>query len=1450
MPIHTLLHRILLWLVVFAVNPVKLKAQCTIFITGDSMLTCGERSQLRVSTNWSVLSTGITNDLYGLVFTTPQTGYTCGEGGTILKLTQGGDSIQVLSSGVTANLQKVYAKNIDTLFAIGSGATLLRTQNAGQTWTVISTPIGPAENFTGIFFVNAHTGFITASNGKLIKTSDGGGTWTEITTGFTNYIYDVFFTDSLTGYLGTSQYIFKTTNGGYTWNSVTTPQTVMNYTSLVFINDSVGFAGGGAGGGFVLKTTNAGTTWNQVWGDPYYMRLSKSADGKLLAYGKGVWFSEDMGVTWTPETTAPGSLFQNMLTFYGATLSNYDKGMVVGSGGKVYRHNILDSVRWSTQLGLSDSTIANPLVNPIITTNYQVSAKVRNCIAYKDITVFVDPIKVKGKSTYMLDCGDSVKFNVTSNTPSNVSYNYRWTPTRFLSSDTVANPFVKPNSHVFYKLTISSPNGCVDSFETQVSVGVDVFYKQTVTLRCGDTLQLKPDTGVWARQDIDSANFNIEEMQYLNSDTGFISGGASILKTTDGGRTWSSNLTNGQRYIRELFFVNNLVGYASCETMGAAEILKTTNGGASWTVQNLQSLTSGGGFGQSLQFLNEQVGYVIGSTTGSNMKILKTTNGGLLWSVINTSYYISALQFKTADTGFIAASSSGSNYLFKTTNGGNSWTPVTQALFDPVYGIQFITNQLGFAYGYGRKLWRTTDGGNSWVEVELGLSPPYIAILRKIHFYDSQHAFAVGLLTNPSGGTSSNGCLFQTDNAGLTWKRVAIDIEEELHDVYANSLGFALAVGHNGYMLRKLKSPQSITWLPEIAISQSQSFTPSLYPVTNRSYYYQANYGDCLLSDSVHVKVTPMTFNLEPTIAVVCGDSFSIRPTTTFLWIDASRYGSSWEVRNATGQIVLRSQRDSITKGNYDLLPGMYTLRIRPQVIPPPLYYLILPANGDTLTENILMNNPGDSIIERYFTVRDLSTFTFQVSPSPMRVHPTSVATKYQVSMSSPRGCVAKDSLLAEPVALKLNAGTDKMLICGSSVQLDTLRTNGKTSSFASVNWSHATQLNDSTSIAPFVSPINTTHFRAEVQTANGCTAIDTVTVSVAALTAEVHDTILGCNDSMRLSVISNYSGDQPLQYLWTPAVNISSDTASQPRIHAKKSMEYFVELTTWNGCKASDSMRVNLSKSPSPQLCIVSVTEDNKNQLVWDRSQMNQLDTFFVMKETNVTNQYTQIGSITSRSTYLFTDSFSQPYVQSNKYRLVAVDQCANRTDEGESHQTMHLTINKGTGNAWNLIWNKYDGFTVNTYNVYRGKNLNDLQLIGTSSGSNNSYTDLTPPEGDVFYQVEIVSNNTCNPGKNYNTSRSNKASNTMLRLSETFPQSSGIRIFPNPTYANITIELQTLQPDAQLEVYDMQGKMLQQQIVSDKHFVLDMSSYKAGLYVLRIVQEGTNLHSYVNKQ
>jgi hypothetical protein len=65
------------------------------------------------------------------------------------------------------------------------------------------------------------------------------------------------------------------------------------------------------------------------------------------------------------------------------------------------------------------------------------------------------------------------------------------------------------------------------------------------------------------------------------------------------------------------------------------------------------------------------------------------------------------------------------------------------------------------------------------------------------------------------------------------------------------------------------------------------------------------------------------------------------------------------------------------------------------------------------------------------------------------------------------------------------------------------------------------------------------------------------------------------------------------------------------------------------------------------------------------------------------------------------------------------------------------------GVSGEVNLIWNSYEGYQVTDYLIYRGNSYSNMNMIGTISGTNSSFTDLTPPTGVLKYQIRAFAQN-----------------------------------------------------------------------------------------------------------
>ncbi len=278
------------------------------------------------------------------------------------------------------------------------------------------------------------------------------------------------------------------------------------------------------------------------------------------------------------------------------------------------------------------------------------------------------------------------------------------------------------------------------------------------------------------------------------------------------------------------------------------------------------------------------------------------------------------------------------------------------------------------------------------------------------------------------------------------------------------------------------------------------------------------------------------------------------------------------------------------------------------------------------------------------------------------------------------------------------------------------------------------------------------------------------------------------------------------------------------------------------------------------PSIGIVGVNKSNKNMVVWNKPMTAGIASFNIYKETTVSGVYTIVGNVLYSSPSLFVDNASSPNVQSNKYRISAVDKNGIETDLSLAHKTIHLSINKGMGASWNLNWEPYEGFTVATYNIYRGTNPNNLSLLGSTSGSSTQFTDLNAPDGYVYYQLGLVSLTIISPSKvsngaqkvkseldipsdNNDISLSNIATNGPVGINNVSVDADKISIFPNPVKDQLNL---TFDGETSFDILNLMGQIVYHGNIKTNATV-EASSFQSGVYVIRF-EAGNS--SYVYKK
>jgi hypothetical protein len=183
--------------------------------------------------------------------------------------------------------------------------------------------------------------------------------------------------------------------------------------------------------------------------------------------------------------------------------------------------------------------------------------------------------------------------------------------------------------------------------------------------------------------------------------------------------------------------------------------------------------------------------------------------------------------------------------------------------------------------------------------------------------------------------------------------------------------------------------------------------------------------------------------------------------------------------------------------------------------------------------------------------------------------------------------------------------------------------------------------------------------------------------------------------------------------------------------------------------------------------------------------------------------------------------------------------------------HKTIHLSINKGQNNSWNLIWEPYEGFSASTYNIYRGTSVNNLNFLDATSGSSTQYSDISAPTGDVFYQLEVISPIVISPSKapipiqksrdtendrlsslvSYSSSRSNIATNFIDGINELEGESNNINIYPNPVKNEFVIDFAG---GSTFEILNLMGQIVYSGNLN-KSVIVQTRGLSAGVYLIR---------------
>lgn len=225
---------------------------------------------------------------------------------------------------------------------------------------------------------------------------------------------------------------------------------------------------------------------------------------------------------------------------------------------------------------------------------------------------------------------------------------------------------------------------------------------------------------------------------------GALSNTRQLFHTSNGGDNWTlvNNLpADSPPRICGISVVNESVVFASGTNYPnlPARMMKTTDGGGTWTAWEMGQHAA---LLVDTYFTSPDHGWVVGGKTDDNNPnppnrstvkpvVLRTEDGGATWENRAASIHDSLpegewgwkIQFLNDQIGFVSLENFSAGAILKTTDGGETWErkPINDQQGNiNLEGIGFVDEDLGWVGGWSKSS-ETRDGGNNWTDAnEIG----------------------------------------------------------------------------------------------------------------------------------------------------------------------------------------------------------------------------------------------------------------------------------------------------------------------------------------------------------------------------------------------------------------------------------------------------------------------------------------------------------------------------------------------------------------------------------------------------------------------------------------------------------------------------------------------------------------------------------------------------------
>ena len=895
----------------------------------------------------------------------------------------------------------------------------------------------------------------------------------------------------------------------------------------------------------------------------------------------GCTSTDDVTVTINAIPTADAGLDQTICNGSSVTIG----GAPTGPTGATYL--------WSPATGLSNASIANPIANPTITTQYTVlvtSGVGCTSTDIVDVIVNQNPIADAGADQTICD-GFSATIGGSPTGPTGVTFS--WSPIASLSSATIGNPIATPTATTTYTVTITDGNGCTSTDQVEVTVNpspiVDAGTDIALCIGGSTTIGGSP-TGPTGSTYSWSPSVSLNDPTLANPI-------ASPATTT----TYTVVVTdaNGCTNTDDIIVSINLLPIADAGLDTAICLGSSTPIGGSPTGPTGSTYLWTPNIGLSNSVLSNPIASPTVTTTYS---VLVTDANGCTASddvvvnvnplpVVDAGIDGVVCLNDTLQVGGAPTGPSGSVYL---------WSPAA-TIVDPTVANPLVFPTVNTTYTVivtdingcvntddvlvSVNPLPIIDAGDS-AYVCPGFSEQLLATGGVSYVWDADPTLSNLNISNPVAnplvsttyyveGTDANGCR----NRDSIFVLVASDVPTDAGLDQTICLNDSVLLGGSS------SSPINTiySWSPTNGLSDPTIANPIASPSSTTKYFLFTTNDTCTGVDSVIVTVNPVI------VADFSASTICQNDSTTFTDLSSVASGSitnwSWDFGDGSPLSALQSPK------HLYLTSGTFNVKL-----------IVTSDFGclDSITKQVIVNSNPSSDAGSDLTICIGDTISIGGSPTgdPLNVFSWSPAiglsdpaianprafpqttTKYFITVTDSNGCTGLDSMTVTVNPLPLvDAGADITICNQASAQL-------QASGAVTYLWSPGATLSDPTMANPIATPTDTTQYFVIGIDANGCQNIDSMTVFVSPRPSAlfVADTV--CEGNLTtFTDLSSISSGAVTSWSWDFGDGVGSSTLQNPTYTYSSDGDYTVQLIATSGLACSDTFSLLVKVDSLPLL-------------------------------------------------------------------------------------------------------------------------------------------------------------------------------------------------------------------------------------------------------------------------